>query len=368
MKVVENIKEKPIEVIAAVVLIAVGIVVAALTKETWQQGAGGAVATVGGALLSHIASDVSRRRKAVDCLKPELELTSRHLQDTVGRIGNNVQMYQTGDLDAETAIDRISQLTSSLHSGVNDLYIMVGTPPDYQTIVEIVSGNLQVAKRLEQLAESGPANEAGKQELDQIRDKLDSMRTQLASMKKDFGGIDVVKSTERIRCPHCAAEATVMLGNNIGDSAVHTCTSCNQRFHVHRDALGNTFTRPWGSTKRRMEIACPECGGNIPLNYDPKKPYEERYCMYCTCLIRIECDGKAAKIKDAGSIETKVLTYKGNVKLLRCPKCQADTAAIWWTADVVRAVCSKCGDLLEYVTAVAATDREGTIETGIDSQ
>ena len=67
-------------------------------------------------------------------------------------------------------------------------------------------------------------------------------------------------------------------------------------------------------------------------------------------------------------VGTKVKHRKIEEGEFFCPKCQADTAAIWWTADVVRAVCSKCGDLLEYVTAVAATDREGTIETGIDSQ
>jgi len=331
MRLTETIREKPIEILAAITLTVCGVGLSALATATWADSVGGVMAAIGGALVSCIAGQANSRSKAIAQLKPELQSTSRHLADTVTKISRNMQQFQVGSLDAETAMDRIAQLTTSLYGTVNDVQILVGAPPDFQTLVDTVNTCEEMAVRLEEMTDSGQGTDAAaSEELNQLRGQLESARLQLASSKRELAGDEIARIEERVRCPVCGNEATVMLGESSGDSAIHTCANCAQRFHIHRNGDGKAFTRSWGGlATKRMEVDCPACHRSFPLRYHVNRQSEDRYCLTCDCLLRIDGEGHAVKLADPSPIDSAIAGYAGTKALLKCPDCSTDTPAIW---------------------------------------
>src|ERR1051326_3925208 len=121
MGLLNDFREKPLEFTSAFALIVMGIGLSFLSFP--GAGAIGTVsAALGGALLSYCASSINERARAAQVLAPDLQASSRHLADTASKLSRNIQNYQSGLLEPELAIDRITQLTTSIYGCVNDLH------------------------------------------------------------------------------------------------------------------------------------------------------------------------------------------------------------------------------------------------------
>lgn len=368
----DNMKKKPLESLAAGVLLICGIVLACFTPMSWAPALGTAMAAIGGALLSYTSSDVNARKKAVEQLNPELQSTSRHLADTVTRISRNIQLYRNGEVDPDLALDRVAQLASGLYGAVNDLHVIVGSPPDFEQLVETVTTCEEVAELLEQrqsVGGEGEAMDAG--ELQRLRGQLESARMQFASVGRELGAVvgakAVEKTEERVECPHCGAVGIVQLGRSAGDSAMRECSECGQRFHIHRDIRGKAFTRPSGAlpTTKYLEASCPDCEKRVPVNFPVRKPHEDRFCMECGSLLKIMPDGSAIKLKESSPLNASVSSWFGTRPFLTCPRCQTSVKAIYRRESLFRAVCRECNELLE--ATVAGPEPITVSEGGTDS-
>jgi transposase-like protein len=341
--------KKPIESISALMLVLVGVGISVLTNLIWSQAVGAAMAAVGGALFSRIAV-ADGRDHAIVHLKPELLASARHLADSVTKMNRTIQGYQSGSLPSETAIDRVAQLSSTLYGTVNDLHILVGSPPDFQMLIETVDSCEQMAERLERLTDPNQyGDDDMADEFLRLRQELESARMQLTSAKREFSGVEIDKTDEKVNCPACGRHVTVRLGKTIGDSAVHTCSECMQRFHIHRDNEGKAFTRPWGGMSRHIVVECPNCHNSVPLNFNPSKQFEERYCMTCTSLLKVDPDGQVVTITESIPLLAEVVSHSSNRSILRCPECGqgSEVPSIWTSGNLSRGVCRHCGKLLQ---------------------
>ena len=366
MHLLKDLGNRPMFLIAAAILVLFGIAFAAWMTQGWCQALGGALAALGGALLSTTASDINVREKAVAHLKPELQSISRHLADTVTKISRNIQATESGTLDSDLAIDRVAQLKGSLYGAVNDLQLLVGVPPDFQGLIETVEKCENMAARLEQLTAVDQGDAPGKQqELDQLRGQLESARMQLVSAQREFGGVAVPKVDERVKCPSCGSNAEVKLGRKKGDSAFHWCSACGEGYHIHRDGQGGVFARPWGGgteLTRRLEVRCPACQHTVPLHFHLGRSHEDRICMQCASDLRITVGGEVTKIGVAAVVSARAVTSAGSMTFLECPACSSRCPVIWDRNEVSRAVCTSCHQLLESRTTTAGIVEEQSSE------
>jgi hypothetical protein len=348
MRLVDELRQKPLEFASATALILVGVGLSFL-GFTGAGALGTAAAALGGALLSYASSTTNDKQRASRILAPELQSASRHLADTASKLSRNIQAYQTGLLEPELALDRLTQLTTSIYGCVNDVNILAGSSPNYQTLVDTVNGCEQMAARLEELTQrsGGPKNE-----LEELREQFQSFRLQLNSAKKSLGDIDVPRKEEKVACPNCQALSVVRLGVNPGDSSLTLCSSCSCKFHVHRDTVGNVITRPWGGPKR-IEAVCPTCNGVVPVNYDLSNPKEERFCMNCCSELTILRDGSVVDVRESTPTRADVVGQSGQKQILKCPQCGLEHLTIWSNQRVARGVCKGCSLLLETKLAEA---------------
>jgi hypothetical protein len=179
--------------------------------------------------------------------------------------------------------------------------------------------------------------------------------------------VEDVKSTlseaVTVRCPTCREQARIPLGRGTGSSAMHFCAACKTRFHIHRGADGNVFTREWGAsasreateTTHRVVAVCPKCGESVPANIRDDETSTQRYCMTCCSLLTIDQAGQVLSNTASAPITGASVTGQGYFTFISCPQCtQAPPSrAIWRDDSVVRAVCPSCRRLIEGKIATA---------------
>lgn len=338
-------REKPIECISATALILIGIA-AGFLPQPWAAPIGTAVAALGGALLSYAIGSVNLREKAAKQLEPELQSMARHLADTAVKLSRTVQSFYQGETESDVTIDRIGQLISSIYASLNDIHVIAGTTTNYQTLVDTVRGCEDMAARLEELTTRAGAST---EEVEALREQLENARIQL-----EFGDISSERREETVSCPSssCSNTVTVKLGTRQGDSASSSCPRCATRFHVHRAAGGAPFTKSMGSPtapthRKSMEVSCPTCKANVPLNFDTTKPSERRFCMSCCSALTILPSGEIANVAAEKAVDTETIGFSGARQVMKCPQCSGSYHALWSNSDFARAACPTCGILLQ---------------------
>ena len=156
-------------------------------------------------------------------------------------------------------------------------------------------------------------------------------------------------SAEEVSCPNCGCVATVKIDERLGASAVQHCEACHQTFHVHRHPDG-IVTRPWGGSggqPKRVHPICPNCGATVPVNFKGAVQEEQRYCMRCCYLLTILRTGEVTRCDPSEAIAASAIDYEGGDMYLTCPRDGQETKTIWGDAQRTRAVCYRCGSLLE---------------------
>ena len=351
MRLLEQLKQKPVETSSAVAMIVLGIVLGALLEGRTWPAIGGAIAALGGALLSYSTSNVDSHSKARDLLRPELQVASRHLADIAGKISRAVQAALTKAITPEMAIDRISQLTSTLYGTVNDLNLIGGENASFDNVVETVTVCEQMAAELERLtAVVTPSDETGPQ----FHQQIESLRLQLATAVRSIANPTEARQKVVVDCPKCNHQVETQLGVTSGDSSFGDCTECGERFHVHRGADGRVFTRQWGAAQgggtppiRRIIATCTKCQQSVPLNFHVDSKEEKRYCMNCCAELTVSSDGSVTDTRESAPIQAADVSFINNRIQLECSERHQVLPSIWRSDSVYRAVCKNCSKLVE---------------------
>lgn len=347
MKLLSQLKHNPIETASAVAMIVLGIVLGAFLDGRAWPAVGGAIAALGGALLSYSSSNVDSHSKAQDVLRPQLQVASRHLADIAGKISRAVQAALTQAITPEMAIDRISQLTSTLYGTVNDLNLIGGENASFENVVETVTVCEQMAADLERLTAVSASGEATPADFHQ---QLESLRLQLGTAVRSIANPTETRRQVTVDCPKCTHQVETRLGTSNGDSSFGDCTECGERFHVHRAADGHVFTRPWGGstqTTTRIVVSCPECQQQVPLNFNAGRDEENRYCMNCCAELTVSSDGTVTNSSPNEAVQVNDASIISGRAHLKCPGCQSVLPSIWRNEMIYRAVCKRCSKLVE---------------------
>ncbi|MCC6962906.1 MAG: hypothetical protein IT585_06610 [candidate division Zixibacteria bacterium] len=341
--------DRPLHIVASTFIILMGAgasLLSLLGGEVIDVISGVVAATaggIGGALLSNSLSETRPRERAVELFKAELQMITRHVSDAAMKLNRIVQMSQNGEIDTEAAIDRVSQVISIVHGAVNDLNLLVGSPSNFQTIIDTVSSLDSVSTELETMMNKGGGKSL---ETEPLREKLESARLQLGSAKRALGDIEAPRAQERVLCPNCSSQINVWIGKQMGDSALPTCSSCGSRFHVHRTEDG-IITRPWGVYSRRVDAVCPNCSKPMRLLIDNNKNTERRFCLSCDSDLEITTDGSVVDCVSGHAVDSTIVEDQGDHQILKCPKCGNTWVTFWGQGDLVKAVCKVCWLLLK---------------------
>lgn len=173
-----------------------------------------------------------------------------------------------------------------------------------------------------------------------------------------------VKSTlaevVRVNCPDCKEPASILLGAQVGSSALEFCKSCGVRYHIHRAGDGTAFTKAWGSSEKRrvfddmpvvhrVEATCPTCQHIVPANVRDDEESTFRYCMQCSSLLQISNTGTVLNSEQSAPLRASQITGTRYLTYLTCPECPQGAAirAIWGNGFVARTVCPSCSKLIE---------------------
>ena len=352
MNIKEEVKEKPIEMISGIVMVLLGIGLAAAGGSGAWQVAGGALAAFGGALLSWSTASVKTLEQARKILRNDLESAGRHLGDAAGKISRAVQAVNTGALDPGTAIDRISQTTSTLYGLVNDVQMLAGSQFSSDHLLGTVNSCEEMARNLEtklSLLSTIPPKEDDAS-FGLIRDEVESLRMQLESARREIENPERQVIAESVECPECGFTAKHPLGTLPGDSAAPHCSACGARFHAHRGPNGSVFTKKWGSshtfTMKHLDVACPTCKKTIPVRVPRGGEIQTRYCLNCYTRMDITSDGDVRNVQQTPPLRSsRTFDHEGRI-ILTCPECDAGSGSLFIDTAHAFAVCQLCKKLL----------------------
>ncbi len=158
-----------------------------------------------------------------------------------------------------------------------------------------------------------------------------------------------------VPCPCCDQNAQVQLGRTPGSSALHFCSNCKTRFHIHRSSDGNVFTREWGASKElfqdthRVVAVCPKCSQSVPANFRDDEISTQRYCMNCCSLLTIDASGQVLSSQPSSPVVGAKVTGQGNLIYIYCPRCPAapPRRPMWQDGPLVRTFCPSCLNVIE---------------------
>ena len=348
MRFSDEMKKAPLELFSAASLVAVGVYLG-FQKSQATIIIGSVASAIGGALLSFAVNKFNCREKAAEFLKPELQSMARHLADTASKLSRAIQEYKQEDVAAGLTIDRISQLISSIYSSLNDMHIVAGVTTSYEALVETVRECESMATRLGELTHlQAPVS----QEIEDLRGHLAIARTQFDTSRKKLGDLSTIQRDEQVTCPHCNHEASVLLGTRQGDSGAGFCSSCGQKFHVHRAADGRPFTRkvgmPSGSPPFKIiNICCPTCKSVFSIKFYEADIEEIHFCLKCCNKLTVAPTGNVTSAIIETPKEASTVGFSGNKQVLVCPSCRTSINALWAEAESVRGTCKRCSIILQ---------------------
>ncbi len=323
----------------------------------WQA-LGTFLAAIAGAHVSWIIAHVNSIPHARELLRTELTTVSRRLGEIAGKLSQTTRQCSGGQIDSQTAVDRVAQQVGALYGLVNDLQLMSGEQFNADALITTVTtcedAMKSISLRLESL-EKDPNSP----DIVTLRADAKNLQMQLASAvslvspKSDAVNISV-------NCPDCGERSSVKLGPSKGDSAMGWCQECHQRFHAHRGNNNDVYTKSWGSSysnelPRTSSVSCPECSVTIPYAIKPFQDKVERYCISCK-KVRVVID-KAGEIVKSETVEPIVSNYEPvspTAPYFRCPECNSTTTFLKDDELNAYGACHQCRRL------VIASKNKGT--------
>ncbi len=343
MSILKDFKQKPLEIVASTVLVAGGIITGYSSKNPWWIAVGALASALGGALFSSATLGINIHERAAKYLEPELQSMARHLADTAAKLNRTIQEYNNDDAEAEITIDRISQLISSLYTSLSDISIIVGSITNYEMVVDTVRGCEDMAEKLGEIitrSEKIPDEELT--ELSKLKTQLEVARKQIDLTRKTLGDMPGARKEEKVPCPTCNTEHSVLLGISRYDVCTKICDHCGGRFNIHRGVAGVCFTRPIKQTPsmyKKMDIVCPQCKVQFKIKFDTTKSVERRFCLQCCFSMDVSSSGEISNPKQETPVAADNIGFSGIRQILRCPKCNNNSVAFWTDKEITRGVC-----------------------------
>ena len=326
MKLLRSLAASLVEALAAVAMIGAGAYVAAVGAKaaSSQLGlliAGGALTTLGGVLLSWVASKGVAHDRAQEEFNQRLDALSRALGQAGGHISRVVVQAQKGEMHPATAFALVSQAARMIYGQVNEIAVLRGTGFDSAYLLETAQRLDGLAKQLEQGQQAGDALQGVRQQIEDVRSKLS------LGSKLSLAGVTRSYASTVVPCPHCSVESTVELGTFAGDTAVTSCSSCKSRFNVHRDANGGAFTRALrgpaaDGPRERWEFACPACASMMTASKGDGG-VRTMVCVQCSEGVAVDSGARSCRAtgKFIRSIGT-IVGMRGKRPLSICPECE----------------------------------------------
>jgi transcription elongation factor Elf1 len=353
MDFLNEMKAKSVEVIAALVLIVVGVVVTTNGAGHGDEPSelpllilGGVATTFGGVLLSWEAGKIVSRREAMEEIRAQLDLVSRNLGQAAGQIIRTVEQSQMHEMHISTGLALVSQSTNIVYAQVNAIQNILGDRFNANDLLETASELDALAKQLER--------KGG--DTDRVREKLSRLTTEL----RDRAPASSARSEVETSCPYCGTDNSVQLGVNGGDTATKTCDSCGARFNIHRRVDGSFFTREITSAAHQTSTTvahytCPQCAhaDSLVVPEGVEKPI---VCPECGRKLKIRPDG--SMVDKGENLEVSAASPTGRFgsggfgakPTVRCPRCQKELRCVLKSDDRFAALHDECGLLLR-VTA-----------------
>lgn len=339
----------PIETVTGFILIVCGGGLTLFQESAVVRAVGYVVSTLGTLLISWAITRAWVLRQHDDSLARTLRGIVRPLSTVTSQLTRAVQLAQTVDATVEREIVELA--VQHLLGAISELQELIGSPISVEDVIAI-KGRLDVLG--EQLAAVSPSMgnpssgqpESNKvvenviREVEGIRAQLDSALTPSRVVRR-----------ESVRCPNCDTTTTTQLGSYPGDSGFAICPNvrCATRYHVHRDASGNIFSKlPGSATPDSVTIHfnCPQCHNNIPVTAprDGSRGLPvKRFCLTCFAELNIDIAHRLASVicepvmPSLGSIR-----YDGASPSITCPHCGSGTRVLQSRDGVAYGVCRPC--------------------------
>lgn len=349
-------KQKPVEVFTSIFIILIGLLVVVVqgTQPLWST-VGAILTTLGGVLLSWSTAAVSTAEQAREVLRPQLETVSRHLGTAAGSISRVVKQVQNGEGDAETGLALVANSTRTLYGLVNDLQLMVGAKFSSQDLIATVTSLEELAVNLSSKVstllpddpESHP--ESREPSIADVQNGLETLRLQLQSTRQKLQEPEQKMAFETVTCPDCGVESRFALGETVGDSSMPTCSSCGNRFHLHRLPDSGFRVVRWGSASdpqvRIHEVMCPHCKQHYRVRTYGEQS-QDRFCVKCNTRFNVSPAGSITDVKRFTPKEAEIWPTSAGRAVLRCPDCNYNRTTFLRLDGRAYAVCTTCDQLI----------------------
>lgn len=261
-------------VVVGFTLIAVGVILpftrdSGATGFQWQLLVGAVVVALGGAYLSWVASlhaarqaaEVNVRRETADRLDP----ITRGIGQKSGQVIETINRGMQQDIESDTALEIMYQLTRAIQADVVELTAIAGTPYDKNPTIEAIALMDELAR---DLGSATPADLALK--IERLRSTVGAQvaATYTAGVTPSAPS---AKRRESLLCPNCGNPVPVMVRTNQAATDA-VCVTCYHSLSVSFPELAVTVRGPLdvrnpspilGRNGSRPVVACHVCDRSI---------------------------------------------------------------------------------------------------------
>src|SRR5258706_3266056 len=249
-KLPELFRTKYVELTTAIVVIIIGIILATFSKSGgWQSLAGAALGSFGGALLSWSVATVNSREQAVEVLRPELELISRHLATSSGQIAHAVSDVRNKQMNEVTGFALVYQVNNEICVSVHDIQLLAGSRLDSKPLFETSDIIDELGEKLYAFSaltahegESATSTAASKELVGEVQNLLKQAKSSVETATPQRR---IIK--EAVFCPVCNGDAHAALGTFLGDSSHAPSPDCGAEFHLHHGTDCAVFSNRVGA-------------------------------------------------------------------------------------------------------------------------
>lgn len=315
---------------------------------------GSVLTTVGGAVFSESLSDskAKYRKEFVDEITPQIEGAGRHLGSAVQRIEAVVREVQDKAIDPEEAAYRINVIVPDVSSCVTDIMQICGKSLDPTIHNNTVRSINDITVRLEDNLTSNLDDS------EETRKLLAQLKAQAEQLRQSSTGQDEQRE-EIIECPYCSSKQRILLGKSFGASTTPVCTSCNNRFHAHRNSHGIPFAKRWGGSdiygnnsdepglRQEYSLSCPTCANQISFRFQSEDDGPlERYCIGCGELVKVNSKGEIIFSVSRELIKSTPPNGSSSKNRLYCPIHKESNKPFFKSESRAFSVCSSGSHLI----------------------
>lgn len=325
MRLIRSLAQSPIESLAALVLVGVGVYVSAIAStasahKTGLLTAGGVLTTFGGVLFAWVVSKAFATEQVREDFQQQLGHLSRNLGQAAGQISRAVEQSDGRDISSETALALISQANRMIYGQVSEISVIQGTSFDPAYLLDTATKLDGLARQLASDREDG--------ELEEVRRRIKEVQTSLSEATPDR-----TYSATGVSCPTCGADNEVKLGDFTGDTASAICEACKSKFNAHRRSDGSAITRPVVQKVATPEgdgrwwFSCPSCATPAAANHGVGS--KTMVCFGCYSSLIVNLSEHTVTIGDGKfeRTEAEIIGKKAKRPLVKCPKCGREVNA-----------------------------------------